>query len=24
LSVLPEILAGDWNKAMLKLHSKKA
>ena len=23
-SALPEILAGDWNKAMLKLHSLKA
>lgn len=24
LGVLPEILAGDWNKAMHKLHSQKA
>jgi peptidyl-tRNA hydrolase, PTH1 family len=24
LSVLPEMLAGEWNKAMLKLHSQKA
>lgn len=24
LSVLPQMLAGEWNKAMLKLHSQKA